>query len=154
MTDVYSAPDSELAPPKKGKKWVAVIVGLVVDYGLSTLSGAILGVVLTFRLLKQHVPKEQVQALLAQQIADIMHSPLGYGLSALGLFFTFLGSYLAARIANDKEYWIASILVFFSVLMFLRTGHGYYADWIRYSLFFVNVGIIYLGAFVHVSHKN
>ena len=153
MTDVYSAPGSELSRPKKGNKWIAIIVGVAVDYGLSTLSGMILGVVLTFRLLRQGMPQSEVQAHLAQQVGDVMHSGLGYGLSAMGLLFTFLGSYLAARIANDKEYRVATILVAVSVVMFLRNGNTYFPAWLHYCLFVLNTSVIYLGAYFHVSNK-
>jgi hypothetical protein len=152
MNNVYKAPEAVITETRKGNKLVAVIIGVAVDFGLTSIGGVVLGVVIGVILGKQGIPPSQIQLEMQKRMPEIMSSELGYAFIAFGTFASFLGSYLAARYSNDREYIIASTLAVISVGVAFSVEKQT-TELVHGLLTFLGVAVIYIGAYVHVRKK-
>lgn len=99
-----SAPVDSREMGRIGPTWKAVLMGVATDLLGTTLAGIVLVVFFSGMLVAQGHQPEQIGSRLmessAYQIVSLM----------VGLAFTVLGGYVAARVANHREYWHALIV--------------------------------------------
>jgi len=99
-----SAPLGDRGPQRTGATWKAVLFGVTTDLVGTTLAGVVLLVVFSSRLVTQGQAPEEIGQLLLQSNEYLFVS------LAVGLAFTGLGGYVAARVANHREYLHALIV--------------------------------------------
>jgi hypothetical protein len=100
--DPYTPPTSPLrdrSPEPVGSTWKAVTFGTLADLGATLLGSLVLFSVLGSIMVSRGASPEQLDA-------DLMASDLTLLLGlVLGLLCTVLGGYVAARVANQREYY-------------------------------------------------
>jgi len=99
-----SAPVQDRGPERTGSTLKAVAFGVLTDLLGTTLGGVVLVVVFSSVLIGQGHAPDRLGALLVDSSAYLAVS------LAVGLSFTVLGGYVAARVANRREYWHALIV--------------------------------------------
>jgi hypothetical protein len=113
---------------------LAVLVGLVVDFGGTTIASIVVGIVYAATLAGRGVPVEQITEAVTE-----FDPASGYGIVAMlvGGGFSILGGYVCARIARRNERKVSAVLAAVSaVLGFLSGGEA--LDW------WLNVGLTVL----------
>ena len=153
MSEIYQSPHSVVGDQKRGNKLVALIIGVTTDMGITLLAGSVFGGIVMFMLLKRGVHQDQLMQQYEKLSPQIMHSPMGYVLTAVGMFASFIGAYLCARYANHREYWLAAVLALVAILVYLLSPAETYSQATMLVLEIVNVGVIFLGTYVHVRNK-
>ena len=153
MSSIYDSPDSNLAQDKKRNVLIAVVIGIVVDFGLTMLVSIAFGVVSGVMFLRQGVPAAELESIFAESMPKIMDSFLGYVFTAFGLFASFLGGYISSRYANQKELLIATILSIVSIAVWFYSDTKYYSDVVSLALAIFGVLVIYLGAYAWIKQK-
>jgi hypothetical protein len=93
-----SAPVGDRGPERPGPTWKAVLFGVTTDLFGTTVAGMVLLVLFSGMLMTQGREPEEISRLLLQSNEYLFVS------LAVGLGFTALGGYVAARIANHREY--------------------------------------------------
>lgn len=99
-----SAPVGDRGPERTGSTWKAVLLGVTTDLFGTTIAGMVLLVLFSGMLVAQGRTPEEISPMLLQSNQYLFLS------LALGLSFTALGGYVAARVANHREYWHALIV--------------------------------------------
>lgn len=124
--DPYSPPNAPVRdrkPEVPGSTWKAVTFGLLADVMATFLVSLLLYFVLGSMLLSQGASPEELDANLMSSQAYLMLS------TAVGLACTVLGGYVAARVANQREYYHAMLagvaVLVFGELMLSMTPGGY-----------------------------
>jgi len=151
MNNAYSTPESGISELKTRSPFWGIVIGVVVDLGLTGVGGAILGGVIGFMLIKQGVAPGELEQRINDAMPAIMSTYVGYGFMVFGLFASFLGGYVGARFANQKEYLIAGVLSLVSVSLTVYSDASYYSPLAKYSLMMVGIAVIFLGA--HLSAR-
>ncbi|MGC1508256.1 hypothetical protein FT643_19395 [Ketobacter sp. MCCC 1A13808] len=154
---IYETPTAQVEQngqkfARKGNKTLAVLIGFAVDFGLTIVGSTVATYLVAAMLLKQGVGADQLEQQVALYWPTVMGSPLGYGLMVFGTFTSFLGAYLAARFANDREYVIATVLALISIGFSLGMASPSEGA-MHWALSGVGVAVIYLGAYTHVRAK-
>ncbi len=152
QTPAAEVEDQDQKSARRGSKILALVVGFAVDFGLTMVGSTVVSFMVAGMLLKQGVAPNQLEAQMQAYWPTVMSSPLGYGLILFGTFTSFLGAYLAARIANHREYAIVTVLAVISLGLSLAMESPL-AGALHWLLTLVGVGVIYLGAYVHVRGK-
>ena len=93
-----SAPVSDRDPERTGATWKAVLFGVTTDLFGTTIAGMVLLVLFSGMLVTQGQAQEDISAMLLQSNQYLFLSLV------VGLSFTVLGGYVAARVANHLEY--------------------------------------------------
>ena len=93
-----SAPVGDRGPERTGATWKAVLLGVTTDLFGTTVAGMVLVVLFSGMLVAQGRGPEEIGPLLLQSNEYLFLS------LAMGLSFTALGGYVAARVANRQEY--------------------------------------------------
>jgi hypothetical protein len=93
-----SAPVSDRDPERTGATWKAVLFGVTTDLFGTTIAGMVLLVLFSGMLVAQGQAPEDITPMLLQSNQYLFLSLL------VGLSFTVLGGYVAARVANHLEY--------------------------------------------------
>lgn len=96
-----SAPVRDRGPETAGSTWKAVTFGVLADILGTFLAGIVLFAVLGSILVSQGATPEELDRTLMQSDAYLVLA------GVLGLGFTVLGGYVAARVANQREYYHA-----------------------------------------------
>jgi hypothetical protein len=99
-----NAPLQDRAPDGVGSTLKAVAFGVLTDLVGTTVGGIVLVVIFSSILIGQGHTPESLGPLLTDSGAYLVVS------LAVGLSFTVLGGYVAARVANRREYWHALIV--------------------------------------------
>lgn len=99
-----SAPVGDRGPEHTGATWKAVLLGVTTDLCGTTVAGMVLLVLFSGMLVAQGQAPEDISPMLLQSNQYLLLS------LAVGLSFTALGGYVAARVANHREYWHAMIV--------------------------------------------
>jgi hypothetical protein len=114
----YAAPKARLgggdAPP--GAAWKAVILGLVVDVGGSTVAGIALVLLYGMALGASGASAEEIAEQISHPARDSWFSILGF---VIGTGFSILGGYVCARIARRAELKLGAITAALSTLIAL-----------------------------------
>ncbi len=92
-----SAPVGDRDPERTGATWKAVLFGVTTDLFGSTIGGMVLLVLFSSMLVAQGQAPEEISPMLLQSNQYLFLS------LAVGLTFTVLGGYVAARVANHRE---------------------------------------------------
>ncbi len=103
----YTPPSARVddrGPERTGATWKAVLLGVTTDLFGSTIAGMVLLVVFSGMLVAQGLEPKDISPMLMQSNQYLFLS------LAVGLSFTTLGGYVAARVANNREYWHAMIV--------------------------------------------
>ncbi|RLU01841.1 hypothetical protein [Ketobacter sp.] len=153
MSDLYESPKSIVGDVRKGNLFLAIIIGVVVDFGLTLVAGGVLGSIIGFALLEQGIPASQLEAEIDRTLPAVMDSAMGYGFTAIGLFASFLGAFLAAKYSNHKEYTVATVLAVIALLVSWLVEDASSSALKHYTLVVLGVAVIYLGARTHVRGK-
>lgn len=96
-----SAPLRDRLPEPVGSTWKAVTLGALADIAATVLGSLVLFSILGSIMVSQGADPEQLDAdLMASDVTMLL------GL-VLGLLCTVLGGYVAARVANQREYYHA-----------------------------------------------
>ena len=93
-----SAPVSDRDPERTGATWKAVLFGVTTDLFGTTIAGMVLLVLFSGMLVAQGQAPEDISPMLLQSNQYLFLSLV------VGLSFTVLGGYVAARVANHLEY--------------------------------------------------
>jgi hypothetical protein len=93
-----TAPVRDRDPERTGATWKAVLFGVTTDLFGTTVAGMILLVLFSGMLVAQGQAPEEISPILMQSNEYLFVS------LAVGLSFTVLGGYVAARTANHQEY--------------------------------------------------
>jgi hypothetical protein len=93
-----SAPVSDRDPERTGATWKAVLFGVTTDLFGTTIAGMVLLVLFSGMLVAQGQAPEDITPMLLQSNQYLFLSLV------VGLSFTVLGGYVAARVANHLEY--------------------------------------------------
>jgi len=93
-----TAPVRDRDPERTGATWKAVLFGVTTDLVGTTIAGMVLLVLFSTMLVAQGRAPEEISRLLLQSNQYLFVS------LAVGLSFTALGGYVAARVANRLEY--------------------------------------------------
>jgi len=97
----YTPPGARVGdrdPERIGATWKAVLFGVTTDLVGTTIAGMVLLVLFSTFLVAQGRPPQDITPLLLQSNQYLFVS------LAVGLSFTALGGYVAARVANHQEY--------------------------------------------------
>jgi hypothetical protein len=113
-----NAPVRDRKPEAAGSTWKAVTFGVLADIGATFLVSVLLYVVLGSMLLSQGASPPELDSNLMSSQAYLMLS------AAIGLACTVLGGHVAARVANQREYYHAmltgvAVLVFGELMLSL-----------------------------------
>lgn len=93
-----SAPVRDRDPERTGATWKAVLFGVTTDLFGTTIAGMLLLVLFSGMLVAQGQAPEDISRTLLQSNQYLLLSLV------VGLSFTMLGGYVAARVANHLEY--------------------------------------------------
>jgi hypothetical protein len=93
-----SAPVGDRGPEHTGATWKAVLFGVTTYLFGTTVAGMVLLVLFSGMLVSQGQDPEAISRMLLQSNEYLFVS------LAVGLSFTALGGYVAARVANHQEY--------------------------------------------------
>lgn len=93
-----AAPVGDRDPEHTGATWKAVLFGVTTDLVGTTVAGMVLLILFSTMLVAQGRPPEDISPILLQSTQYLFVS------LAVGLSFTVLGGYVAARVANHLEY--------------------------------------------------
>lgn len=115
----YSPPGADLShtpvPPRAPwPAWRAVLVGLVVDIGGTTLAGLLIGVAWYVVLRQSGVSTEQVHVELSN---TDRWSALGMVSAAVGAVFSFLGGFVCNRLAQRSDLRLGFVLAVLSLII-------------------------------------
>jgi len=152
--DAYKAPESTVAEEQKGSKIKAIVVGMLIDYGLTIVASVVAGVVLSAIFVNQGVVDSELEQKVTTALISHEFPLISYPLIVFCMFASFLGGYYAAKIANDKEYILAGVLSVMTILLSILNSNAGYSLFESIGYLVVNVAVIFLGAFVHVRNKN
>jgi len=118
-----SAPVRDRQPEGAGSTWKAVTFGVLADIAGTFLAGIVLLVVLGSVLVSRGASPEELDRALMQSDAYLMLA------GVVGLGFTVLGGYVAARVANQREYYhgllTGVVVLAFGELMTNLSPEGY-----------------------------
>jgi len=118
-----SAPVRDRGPEAAGSTWKAVTFGVLADVVGTFLAGIVLFAALGSVLVSQGASPEELDRTLMQSDAYLMLA------GAVGLGFTVLGGYVAARVANQREYYhgllTGVVVLAFGELMISLSPDGY-----------------------------
>ena len=130
MADPYAPPAAELAdqPSRPWAPWAAVLLGLLVDVGGSALTGLFVGVgYAAFSIASGADPKS-----LTENLAGLASDPWAVGISAIvGGFFSLLGGWLCARLAQRRDYKLGIVLAILSFLCGLLMSANEYSPMVH-----------------------
>ena len=132
MNEVYEPPLTGAVELTKRNVFVAVIIGIVVDFGLSLLLafGLAIGV--------------HKSGGLSDGEDDPSNLVLEYLLLFIGLSCAFIGSFVACRFANQKEYIIAAVLSFIGVWW----GYEYEGTNVTITMHYISLCVLVLLVFL------
>ncbi|HVK98540.1 MAG TPA: hypothetical protein VM553_01950 [Dongiaceae bacterium] len=153
MNDFYASPSATVADERRGNKWVALAVGIAIDLGLSTGAGMVLSFVVMGMLMRENVPLTAMENRINEVMPAVMDSPLGYGFTVVGMLASMLGAYVCARIANHQEYRLAGVLALVAITLYILMGSTHTSLWVEAGMLAINIGAIFLGAWLHVRKK-
>lgn len=107
--DPFKPPSSNVEIPdvERGSAVKAVVLGLLVDLGGTTLMSALASFAYGVYLAANGSTPDQIGAAMAGLGPD---SALGVGLSIVGCLFSVLGGFVCARIAKHFEYRLGAIM--------------------------------------------
>lgn len=165
MNSTYSTPNSTVKRPRRGNKFVALVVGFGFKFGSEIAFGAITGIVIGYMLADAGVSPDNLQFRLNQDIPAFFNSVRGQIIfSLVSVFGSFLGGYFCARIANDKEFLLATILAVIPIVINILVGL-YLVDGstvgsavtmspiLSMAIYFITALTVFLGTYAHVSGK-
>ena len=132
--------DNKAAAP--GSPLRAVLTGLAVDIGLSTLVGVVLTIVYHSQLVASGMTPDQVDAAMDEIPLDSMINVIGVVLGALS---SVLGGYVCARIVRRDEYRVGSVMAALSALIGLMSGSSSVPDDLTVLLTLCTVACVLLG---------
>ena len=98
-----NAPVRDRGPEAAGSTWKAVTFGVLADIGASFLLSVLMYGVLGAMMVSQGASPEELDANLVSSERYLMLS------TGVGLLCTVLGGYVAARVANQREYYHAML---------------------------------------------
>jgi hypothetical protein len=118
-----SAPVRDRQPEGVGSTWKAVTFGVLADIAGTFLAGLLLLVVLGSVMVSRGASPEELDRTLLQSDAYLLFA------GVIGLGFTVLGGYVAARVANQREYYhgllTGIVVLVFSEMMTSLSPEGY-----------------------------
>lgn len=100
MTTPYEPPKSRVADRESGKTrptWLAILVGLLVDVIGTELFFLVASFIIGLSMAMQGASQEEI-------IQSYSATPFRIFFFISGLVFTLIGGYVAARVANNREY--------------------------------------------------
>ncbi len=121
--DPFTPPAANVEAPdlKRGSAVKAVLVGVAVDIGGSTVFGVLFTIAYGIYLAASGQTPEQMQASMADIGYD---SPLGIVGMIVGCLFSVLGGFLCARIARHSEYRLGAVMCGITLVFVAFTGFG------------------------------
>lgn len=141
MTDNYEAPTTLVGEEKRRNVFLAVLIGLVVDFGLTL----IIGISIAFALNASSDPSAS---------GEIEINLVGeYLITIVGLLCAFIGSFVACKFANQKEYIIAGVLSLIGVWFAFDYEGMHIGETVHYASLVVLVAFVFLGAFINIRRK-
>jgi len=118
----YSAPVSAQVPDRTpGSPVKAVLLGFLVDFGGSFVSGVVLSVGYAAILASSGIPREQILSSLTNPDGMTPYKATSY---AVGLTFSVLGGYCCARIAKRRELLLAGSSATLTAVVALAASSG------------------------------
>lgn len=150
----YSPPSAPLkdvrVAKKPGSALLAVLTGLGVDFGGTTIAGIIYVLIYTILGLNRGMTREQIEA--AMQTVDF-GSPSFLILTAVGLAFSFAGGLVCARMARKNELALGALLAGISACIGLFMGASAYSWWVNVVMATLGSALI-LGGAAYGRNKN
>jgi hypothetical protein len=151
----YQPPGAPIAgagrTDRPGSPVKAIVAGFLIDVVGSVIGGTVLAVAWGVLLGARGASGEDVERFFRESDTFIWAS------LAVGLAFTALGAYVAARIANRVEYRFALTVglcsLAFSELMLHALGSGDYPEWARLVGNLLVLPVAFLGGHVRVLEK-
>jgi len=136
---------------KKGSPLYAILVGVLVDIGGSTIFGILYAIGYLIILSSQEVSFDQIGNILTAIHSDSRASILLY---TVGCVISTFAGYICARIVNFSELKYTSILAAISSLYGFLIVPTSYSIIQKIVLLFLTFGSVMLGAFIYVYNKN
>ena len=106
-------------PATAGSPLRAVLTGLAVDIGGSTVLGVAISLIYAIRLHDQGVPESEMREAMGNMPHD---SALYIGSTLLGASMSVLGGYVCARIARRDEYRAGAVMAAVSAIYVMMTA--------------------------------
>ena len=149
----YQPPEAPVADadPGLGSSVKAIVLGLLVDIGGTVIAGTALAIAWGIALGSSGASGEEINRFFRES------STFMWVNVCLGLGFTGLGAYVAARTANRAEYRIALMLGLCSLaigeLMLRTMAGGGYPEWARLVSNLLILPVAFLGGHARVLEK-
>lgn len=149
----YQPPEAPVADRDErfGSSVKAILLGLVVDIGGTVVAGTVLAIGWGVALGASGATGEEINRFFRES-STFMWVNL-----CVGLGFTGLGAYVAARIANRAEYRFALMLGLCSLaigeLMLRMMASGEYPEWARLVSNLLILPVAFLGGHLRVLQK-
>jgi len=149
----YQPPEAPVADREErvGSSVKAILLGLGVDIGGTVVAGTVLAIAWGIMLASGGANGEEINRYFRES-STFMWVNL-----CVGLGFTGLGAYVAARIANRAEYRFALMLGLCSLatgeLMLRLLASGEYPEWARLVSNLLILPVAFLGGHVRVLEK-
>lgn len=134
---------SQPPDPTPGSPWKAVLLGLLVDIGGSTVAGIPYSILYSIYLASSGMDAEEIVALLQAPPEESPYLWIGYGIGSL---FSILGGYVCARIAKRAEYQLASLMATLSALFGVLMVWGHYSLQMSVAVALLSLSCVLLGA--------
>jgi len=149
----YQPPEAPVADRDErfGSSVKAILVGLAVDIGGTIVAGTVLAIAWGIMLGSSGASGEEINRFFRESSTFMWVNLL------VGLGFTGLGAYVAARIANRAEYRFALMLGLCSLaigeLMLRMMTSGDYPEWARLVSNLLILPVAFLGGHLRVLEK-
>lgn len=135
----YAPPVSDVSVSKerKGTAWKAILFGLLVDIGGTTIFAFVGGMLAVILLTSQGMDEAQLDQLFSER-----SSPLMIAMTVIGGLFSVLGGYVCARIAKQNELRLAGVMALITSLFNIYFGddnRGMTLDLLLYAAGIVSV---------------
>jgi len=149
----YQPPEAPVADRDErfGSSVKAILVGLAVDIGGTIVAGTVLAIAWGIMLGSSGASGEEINRFFRESSTFMWVNLL------VGLGFTGLGAYVAARIANRAEYRFALMLGLCSLaigeLMLRLMTSGDYPEWARLVSNLLILPVAFLGGHLRVLEK-
>lgn len=133
----YAPPVSEVLITKecKGAAWKAILFGLLVDIGGTTVIAFIGGVVAVIILTSQGMDETQLELLFSDP-----SSPFMIAMAVIGGLFSVLGGYVCARVAKQNELKLGGVMALLSTLfVIVLDGESTGIDLLLYAAGIVSI---------------
>ena len=124
-------------------KTKAILTGILVDIGGSTVLGFIIVLVLAAKLIFDGVPKEEIPQAIQTATTTLPFQVMGY---LYGFGMSVLAGYVTARIAQEQIFFCAGIVGVISAMFGYFVGHESYSDGMLVVLTLLTIASVLLGA--------